>query len=387
MDRSPRRFQLDVAAYRLLRDGRPVRLERQPMELLILLASRPGALVTRQEIAARFWGEHVFVDVEGSINRIIGKLRLALHDDPARPRFIETVVGKGYRLIGALDAPVRSVAVPQQGTAAVSDRNTATQPNSAPPRDEFPEAEFTPRPRGLALDLVTPKSLVGKRSVAVLPFKLLAPSGDDAFLSVALADAIVTHLGASPDLLVRPIAMVQRYAGESTEPIRAARELNVQVVVNGTVQRLGTKLRVCLQAIDIPNGDVLLSAKYDAEMHDLFALQDAVADSVAKALEFEQVGVKESSEGPPTGNRMAYELFLRAADKLSRLNQWDTQAAIDMLEKAVQLDARFAGAWARMAEAHLLMAFTFGEGARAVAAAERAAHRALALDPSNSVAQ
>src|SRR5829696_1863350 len=90
MDRSPRRFQLDVAAYRLLRDGRPVRLERQPMELLILLASRPGALVTRQEIAARFWSDGVFVDVEGSINRIVGKLRLALHDHAAKPRFIET---------------------------------------------------------------------------------------------------------------------------------------------------------------------------------------------------------------------------------------------------------------------------------------------------------
>src|SRR5215203_5352029 len=87
MDRSPRRFQLDVAAYRLLRDGRPVRLERQPMELLILLASRPGALVTRQEIAARFWGSDVFVDVERSINRIVAKLRVALQDDPDRPRF------------------------------------------------------------------------------------------------------------------------------------------------------------------------------------------------------------------------------------------------------------------------------------------------------------
>jgi hypothetical protein len=82
MDRVPRQFQLDVAAYRLLQDGRPVRLERQPMELLILLASRPGELVTRQEITARFWGEHVFVDIEGSINRIVAKVRLALHDNP-----------------------------------------------------------------------------------------------------------------------------------------------------------------------------------------------------------------------------------------------------------------------------------------------------------------
>ena len=78
MGRTPRRFRLDVAGYQLLRDGRAVRLERQPMELLILLASRSGALVTRQEIAARFWGSDVFVDVERSINRIVAKLRVAL---------------------------------------------------------------------------------------------------------------------------------------------------------------------------------------------------------------------------------------------------------------------------------------------------------------------
>src|SRR5215217_6651950 len=111
MGRTPRRFWLDVAGYQLLCDGRAVRLERQPMELLILLASRSGALVTRQEIAARFWGSDVFVDVERSINRIVAKLRVALQDDPDRPRFIETIVGKGYRLITPLDAPIRSVAV------------------------------------------------------------------------------------------------------------------------------------------------------------------------------------------------------------------------------------------------------------------------------------
>src|SRR5215217_7187273 len=143
MDRSPRRFQLDLAAYRLLRDGRPVRLERQPMELLILLASRPGALVTRQEVAARFWADGVFVDVEGSINRIVGKLRLALHDNAARPRFIETVVGKGYRLIGVLDTPVRPLAVPQQRGAAVSDPEVASQPNSARRADGVAAAELT----------------------------------------------------------------------------------------------------------------------------------------------------------------------------------------------------------------------------------------------------
>jgi TolB-like protein len=508
MNRLPPRFQLDLAAYRLLRDGRPVRLERQPMELLILLASRPETLVTREEIAAQFWGDGVFVDVDGSINRIVAKLRAALDDDPAKPRFIETVVGKGYRLTTRLDPPIRSIAVlpfrnpgqstddheladsitgslisqldsipslrvvprrsvdrfasttqplhevarelkvdaivegqvaadgpnvhvtakllhpttekqlwaatyqrhrgsaaavPGEVTQAIAeqlqvrlapkahgttpdDRELRAIPAAARP-DDVAHADLTTPAAGLDLNLGTHASLVGKRSVAVLPFKLLTLSGEDAFLSIALADAIITHLSASQDLLVRPIGMVQRYAREAPDPLTAARELNVQVVVSGTVQRVGPKLRVCLQAVDATNGSVLLSAKHDAELIDLFALQDAIAERVANALELERHGENESGERRPTGNRMAYELFLRSADKLSRLNQWDTRAAIEMLGKAVQLDREFAGAWARLAEAHLLMAFTFGQGARGVGAAERAARRAVALDPSNSVAQ
>jgi Tol biopolymer transport system component/DNA-binding winged helix-turn-helix (wHTH) protein len=97
------RYQLDVVRYQLLDDGRPVRLARQPMELLILLAKRPGELATRQEIAANLWLDGVHVDADASINRIVRKLRRALHDDPEAPRFIETVVGKGYRFVGPVE--------------------------------------------------------------------------------------------------------------------------------------------------------------------------------------------------------------------------------------------------------------------------------------------
>ena len=97
------RYQLDLVRYQLLDDGRQVRLERQPMELLILLATRPGELATRQEIAASLWLDGIHVDVDQSINRIVHKLRVALHDDPERPQFIETVVGKGYRFVGPVE--------------------------------------------------------------------------------------------------------------------------------------------------------------------------------------------------------------------------------------------------------------------------------------------
>jgi serine/threonine protein kinase len=249
------------------------------------------------------------------------------------------------------------------------------------------QLDLTNAAREIELGPALPAAIRGKRTVAVLPFKLLTRSADDEYLSVALVDAIINDLNTSGDVLVRPIGMVQRYAKEAVEPLLAARELNVHVIVEGSIQKLGPKLRVHLQALDATTGSSLLSAKYDGEMVDLFNLQDTIADSLARALGFETSTPKPIAEVKPTKNRTAYELFLRASDKLSRLNHWETRAAIDMLEHAVQLDPRFGAAWARMAEAHLLMAFTFGEGSRAIAAAERAVRRALALDSSNSVAQ
>src|SRR5437660_2420402 len=90
-------FTLDQSQYRLQRGERILRLERQPMELLFLLVERSGELVTREEVADRLWGTTVFVDIDQSINTAVRKVRMVLRDDPNRPHFIETVVGKGYR--------------------------------------------------------------------------------------------------------------------------------------------------------------------------------------------------------------------------------------------------------------------------------------------------
>src|SRR5437660_12676443 len=90
-------FTLDQSRYRLRRGERILRLERRPMDLLFFLVEKRGELVTREEVADRLWGTTVFVDIDQSINTAIRKVRIALHDDPERPRFVETVIGKGYR--------------------------------------------------------------------------------------------------------------------------------------------------------------------------------------------------------------------------------------------------------------------------------------------------
>jgi eukaryotic-like serine/threonine-protein kinase len=233
--------------------------------------------------------------------------------------------------------------------------------------------------RELETGVQVARAAEGRKTVAVLPFKLLTPNPSDDYLSVALADAVIHALGSSGQLLLRPTVTVERYAKQSVDPLRAARELAVIIVAQGSIQKSGTKLRVHLQAWNVPDGRVLYSAKHDAESSELFALQDELAEGLEQALGVHRETQK-ASDIPPTQNVHAYELFLRAAERLARLNRWDTRTAIEMLEQAVRLDPKFADAWARLAEACALMGVTQEPHPHWLRRADAAIRRALALD-------
>lgn len=225
-----------------------------------------------------------------------------------------------------------------------------------------------------------PASVAGKRAIAVLPFKLLTPNAEDEYLGVALADALIHALGAGGNLLVRPTSSVERFAKQTIDPQRAARELNVQIVAQGSIQKSGTRLRVHIQLWNASEESTLYSAKHDAQVHELFSLQDEMAAGLRTALGMHQGAVEKKAETPPTSNPHAYELFLRAAERLARLNRWDTRTAIEMLEQAVQLDPKFADAWARLAEASVLIGTTQEPHPRWLKRASAAIHKALSLD-------
>ncbi len=231
-----------------------------------------------------------------------------------------------------------------------------------------------------------PAAVAGKRAIAVLPFQLLTPNPEDEYLSVALADAVINRLSAGGELLVRPTSTVRRYLQQSVDSLAAARELNVQVVVEGSIQKVGPRLRVHVQALEAPGGAALLSGKYDSEMADLFGLQDTVAAELAAALLPSQPAAAPPAERP-TRNAAAYQAYLRGRERLIRSNRWDIRTAIEMLESATALDPRFADAWASLAEAYLLLAVSFDPSPRWFRLAERAVRRASSLDRHNAEAQ
>jgi TolB-like protein len=161
----------------------------------------------------------------------------------------------------------------------------------------------------------------------VLPFKLLTPNPEDDYLSVALADAVINRLGANGELLVRPTRAVAGYAKQAIDPLTVARELNVQVIVEGSIQKFGQRLRLHAQVWNATDGSTLLTVKHDSEMADLFGVQDKIADAVARALGAQATASSEAPAVAPTKYPLAFELFLRAVERLSRVNLWDTLTA------------------------------------------------------------
>jgi DNA-binding winged helix-turn-helix (wHTH) protein len=125
-------FELDARNYCLRRSGANLKLERIPMELLLLLVGRAGQLVTREQIIETLWGKDVYLDTENAINTAIRKIRLALGDDPAQPRFVQTVTGRGYRFIAEVirqgsSAAGKDLARVQSLPAAAAQQNRPTE--------------------------------------------------------------------------------------------------------------------------------------------------------------------------------------------------------------------------------------------------------------------
>jgi serine/threonine protein kinase/tetratricopeptide (TPR) repeat protein len=221
-----------------------------------------------------------------------------------------------------------------------------------------------------------------KRSIAVLPFRLLTPDPASDFLCVALADAIINQLAAHGEVVVRPTSSVVRYAGRVTDPLLAARELSTDICVEGSIQTVGSKIRVHIQVWETSNRRSISSAKYDGDATELFQLQDSMAEGVASVLGLAVPSAAE--QPPPTDNPIAYELFLRAVDCLSRYNRWEVRSAITMLEEATRLDVHFADAWAQLADACMRMFTLFEPGEHWLRKAERAVRRCLIVDPANA---
>ena len=223
----------------------------------------------------------------------------------------------------------------------------------------------------------------GRKSIAVVPFQFRVPSPDDQFLSVALADAVANRLGSSPSLVVRPTSSVVKYSKGDTEWSQVARELNVDMVAEGSIQKMGTRVRVLVQVWELREGRATHSDKIDGDMSDLFTLQDNLADSVFTALTPRKQEKSSSTDVPAARHPLAYELYMRAVDRSMCFNKFDLNNAIEMLERALEIDPDFAEAWGLLSIVCCQIGMHLDPDPKWFERAEKAVNRTLDLDAIN----
>jgi serine/threonine protein kinase/tetratricopeptide (TPR) repeat protein len=218
----------------------------------------------------------------------------------------------------------------------------------------------------------------GQPSVAVIPLQVRGPAAEQ-YLSVSLADALIHRLSSSGKLAVRPIASVMRYAGKEVDWSQAARELNVDLIVEGVIQIMGAKIRVLVQAHRSGDSHTLASLKEDGDSSDLFGLQDRLTDAVSEIFVPQEKQIVPPA--PPTKHAGAYELYLRAVDRQVHVDKFEMISAIEMLTRATELDPAFAGAWGLLAQACAQMGQHLDPDPKWFELGERAIAKALELDP------
>ena len=336
-------FELNLEQGELLQSGHKIRLQPQPFRVLWYLLSKAPAIVTREELGKAIWGLGVHVDLDQSVAYCIRQIRQVLRDSATVPIYIETLPRQGYRFIGRLtpaqEGEKRTESVPEFSTQIVSRRP----------------------------------------SVAVIPLKMRGPAGDR-YLSVSLAEALIHRLASTGKLDVRPISGLIRFTEGELDWIKAARELSVDTVVEGSIQVSGGKIRVLIGVHRLADASTLASLKQDGDMSDLFALHDRLTDLISDVFLPSQ---RQNSEPRvrPTQHPVAFELYLRAVDRQVHVDRFEMASAIDLLTRATELDPTFADAWGLLAQACAQMGAHLDRDPKWFEMGENAIARTLELDP------
>ena len=295
-------FRLDRTEHQLLRNGERVPLTPKALSTLLVLVSRRGRILEKEELMHEVWPD-TFVE-EGGLARNISVLRKALDDTSDAPRYIETIPKIGYRFV----ADVKEV--PEANSEFVVERYAKTSVVTLEEIDTAATAQtksghrFFPRTRILTLGLVLlfvgltvafayrSSSLRSKKAavtpkttaIAVLPFKQLSSAAEDEFQGLAMADALITKLENLNQVSVLPTSAVRRYVGSTGSGAEAGRELGVDAVLEGNVQHTPDRVRVTVQLVKVADGASLWAAQFDEKSTDILAVQDSISEQVARAL-------------------------------------------------------------------------------------------------------
>jgi TolB-like protein/DNA-binding winged helix-turn-helix (wHTH) protein len=375
-------FEFDLESGDLWKGSRRIKLQNQPRQVLRVLVSRPGELVTREELRRELWPSDTFVDFDNGLNVVIRKIRDALGDVTPSPRFVETEKAQGYRFIAPLSE------LPAQ-----PDIESATASPRLNPQLVFAALAFA-MVAGTSIWLWRPGVLGSAPSraqesstpisLAVLPLSSVAGESED-FLAVGISDGIITRLSNVRQFRVRPTSAVARYHGQKIDVQDVGRRLRSQYVLVGTIRATADRVRVSVQLVRSTDGSPIWGHQYDVARGDLLGVEDAVAEEISSALRVQMSDAeRERFYRRYTRNGAAYERYLMGRNRLRALTEQGALQAIAEFEAARDLDPSYALAYAGLATAAAQIRVRFGsqKGYEVWdARARQEARRAVELDP------
>jgi len=367
-------FEVDLRAGELRKQGIKVKLQQQPFQVLQALLERPGEIISREELRRRIWPSDTFVDFEGGVNNAIKRLRESLGDKAETPRFIETLPRRGYRFVGFING------ISGAGASALG----GAKGNGENGSDEGRRRWQIRLGIGLTVTalLIMLLGLVSSgvwrqvsakgstppiRSIAVIPLKNLSEDPSQKYIVYGMAEELITDLSQLRALKVVSHTSVLRYENTDKTVPQIARELGVDAVVEGAVQRSANRVRITAQLIYAPRDTNLWARTYDRDLNDVLALQSTVAREIADEI---RVNITPSETvrltRPKTVNAEALQAYWKGQYYLSVLTR-DAQTgdsknketgdlekeyrqAVTYFEEAIRLDPNYAPAYLAYAD-------------------------------------
>lgn len=350
-------FVLQRSQQRVLRgDGTAVELTPRLFSALLFFVEHPGELLDKERLLQALWPG--LVVEENNLSQVVAGLRRALGDDTQGSRFIQTVPRRGFRFV----APVVRQADADATKVAAKIEALAPAPGS-PPADPARRRRLR-----LALGAGAAIALGGSgwwawhrpppepasiATLAVLPFKPLEATNRDELLEVGMADSLIARLSTVPGLVVRSTGSVLRYAGAGQDPVRAARELEVTWIVDGSLQRRGDLVRATARLLHASDGVAAWSGGFDETFTSVFEVQDQISNRVVQALLpvlHPRVGAAPPlSEIGGTRDMEAYQLYVAARWQARGGRAAEIEKGIALLNQALSIDPAYALAWVELA--------------------------------------
>lgn len=395
------KFVLDMEGKTLFSEGKPIHLPAKEFETLLLLVENNHKALSKDEMIKAIWQDS-FVE-EGNLAKQISRLRKTLDTDGEQ--FIETLPKHGYRFSADL-----RITSPVAEEPVILERRTLKRLTIAV-ENEIEDLQIAlPAKSKIALrsPVIASFALTGLlglsvflylsreaapptakiKSIAVLPLKPLTAEEKNEVLGLGLADALITKLGSLKQIVVRPTSAVARFAGAPADSMEIGRKLGVDAVLEGTIQESEGRLRINARLIRTRSGMQFWAEKFDEPASEIFALQDAFSNKIAKALAFELTNAENklfARRG--TDNTEAYEKYLRGRFYQSQNTPEGLNRSIEFYEQAIALDPNFAEAHAGIADTNIILFnFTIRSAAETIPQARESVSRALQLDPDLSSA-